>query len=127
MIQKGSFLNVIDNSGGKVVCCIQVSNGYRKRYAKIGDLIVVSVKSLRLQKRIFVKLKKGDVCKAVVIRTKTNCRINNFEILNFSENEVILLNKQNKFIGTRILGTIPKIFRHSRFLKIFSLASNIVK
>jgi large subunit ribosomal protein L14 len=127
MIQKGSLLSVIDNSGAKTVCCIHVSNGFRRRYAYVGDMIVVSIKSLRLQNRISVKLKKGDVCKAVIIRTKTKSKLSCFETINFFQNEVVLISRQNKLIGSRVLGSIPKNFRYSKYLKIFSLAANIIK
>jgi large subunit ribosomal protein L14 len=72
MIQNGTFLNVIDNSGAKQVYCIKILTGYKKRYAGIGDIIVVSVKSLRLKRRVTSKLKKGDVMKALIVRTKTS-------------------------------------------------------
>jgi large subunit ribosomal protein L14 len=127
MIQKGTMLNVIDNSGAKKSCCIQVLKGYRKRYAKVGDIIVVSIKSLRLQRRSTTKIKKGDVTKALVIRTKSSFQSYNFESLKFSENEVVLLNRQNKLLATRILGVVPQTFRYSRFLRVISLASNFVK
>jgi large subunit ribosomal protein L14 len=70
MIQNGTYLNVIDNSGAKNVCCIKVSPGYRNRYASIGDVITVSVKNLRTKRRATSKVKKGEVLKALVVRTK---------------------------------------------------------
>ena len=72
MIQSGTYLNVVDNSGAKDVCCIKVSKGYRRRYAAIGDVITVSVKALRSKRKATSKVKKGDVVKALVVRTKTN-------------------------------------------------------
>ena len=72
MVQKGTFLKVIDNSGAKKVCCIHIVKGYRKRYAFIGDLVIVSVKSLRSKRRLFSRIKKGEVLKALIIRTKRN-------------------------------------------------------
>ena len=86
MIQKGTYLNVIDNSGAKEVCCIHVLNGYRKRYAVIGDVIVVSIKSLRIKRRSHAKVKKGEVLKALIVRTKTNIKSYALEQLNFLEN-----------------------------------------
>jgi len=127
MIQKGTYLNVIDNSGAKDVCCIQVLKGYRKRYASIGDIIVVSIKSLRLKRRSLSKIKKGDVSKALVIRTKVLQKCYSYESVNFFENGAVLLNQQNKLLGTRIFGTVPKMFRYSKFLRIVSLASGFVK
>jgi large subunit ribosomal protein L14 len=125
MIQKGSKLTVIDNSGARFVSCIHVSGGYRRRYALIGDTIVVSVKKLRNKRKLFAKVKKGDVIKALIIRTKTCLKSYSAEYLNFKENSVILFNKQNKLIGTRLFGIIPSHFRYTKHLKIVSLASGL--
>ena len=127
MIQKGTYLNIIDNSGAKNVCCIQVLKGYRKRYARIGDVIVVSIKNLRLKRRSLSKLKKGDISKALVVRTKLAQKSYSSESISFFENSVVLLNSQNKLLGTRIFGVVPKDFRYSKFLRIISLASGFVK
>ena len=127
MIQKGTYLNVIDNSGAKDVCCIQVLKGYRKRYATIGDIIIVSIKSLRLKRRSLSKIKKGEVSKALVVRTKVSKNSYSFESSNFFENSVVLLSRQNKLLATRIFGVVPKYFRHTKFLRIVSLASGFVK
>lgn len=126
MIQSGSYLNIIDNSGAKIAGCIKVLGGYRKRYAKIGDLVMVSIKELRSKRRLNAKVKKGEVYKAIVVRTKKS---NNFFLgdnLHFLENAIILVNKQNKFIGTRVFGSIPKLFRITRYLKLIFLASGSV-
>ena len=127
MVQKGTFLKVIDNSGAKKVCCIHIVKGYRKRYAFIGDLVIVSVKSLRSKRRLFSRIKKGEVLKALIIRTKRNLASYSSESLEFFENSVILLNAQNKLIGTRIFGAIPKFFRNTKYLRIMSLASGFIK
>lgn len=127
MIQKGTYLNVIDNSGAKEVCCIHVLNGYRKRYAVAGDVIVVSIKSLRTKRRSHVKIKKGEVLKALIVRTKTNIKNYSLEQLNFLENSAILLSKQDKLLGTRVFGSIPNSFRYTKFLRIISLASGFIK
>lgn len=127
MIQKGTFLKVIDNSGAKQVCCIHIIKGYRKRYAFSGDLVVVSVKSLRSKRRLFSRIKKGEVVKALIIRTKRNLISYSSDSLEFFENSVILLNAQNKLIGTRIFGAIPKSFRNTKYLRIMSLASGFIK
>lgn len=127
MIQKGTFLKVVDNSGAKLVCCIQVLKGYRKRYAFIGDTVVVSVKSLRSKRRSFSRIKKGEVLKALVVRTKRKLITHSFDSLEFFENSVILLNPQQKLIGTRIFGSIPISFRGTKYLKIMSLASGFIK
>jgi len=127
MIQKGTFLKVVDNSGAKTVCCIQVLKGYRKRYAFVGDIIVVSVKSLRRKRRAFSRVKKGEVLKALVVRTKQNILTHSSDFLEFFENSAILLNSQRKLIGTRVFGSIPLSFRGTKYLKIMSLASGFIK
>ena len=123
MIQKGSKLCVIDNSGARFVSCIHVSGGYRRRYAFTGDTIVVSVKKLRNQRKLLSKVKKGEIIKALIIRTKTGLKSYSAEHLTFKENSVVLFSKQNKLIGTRLFGTIPSHFRYTRHLKLVSLAS----
>jgi len=125
MIQKGSKLNVIDNSGARFVSCIHVPKGYRQRYAFVGDNIIVSVKKLRNKRKLFSKVKKGDVTKALIIRTKTRLKSYSAENLSFKENSVVLFNKQNKLIGTRLFGIIPSRFRYTRYLKLVSLAAGL--
>ena len=127
MIQKQTYLNVIDNSGAKTVCCIHISKGYRRRYANIGDIIVVSVKNLRIKRRALSKIKKGDVLNALIVRSK---KFKIFSIKNsfsFSENSVILLNTQFKMLGTKIFGCLPIYLRYTKFLRVISLASGFVK
>lgn len=126
MIQSGSFLNVLDNSGAKLVFCIKVSKGYKRRYAKIGDVVTASVKSMRQKKNSISKVKKGDVVKALVIRTKIKTFNKFCEGFNLRENAVVLLTKQNKFLGTRIFGPVPKLFCSTRFLKIVSMSSGVL-
>jgi len=126
MIQSGTYLNVIDNSGAKNVCCIKVLAGYRRRYANLGDLIVVTVKNLRTKRRSTSKIKKGEVTKAIVVRTKTVLKDFSGENYNFFENSVVLLNNQKKPIGTRIFGAIPKLFRHTKFLRLVSMSAGLI-
>jgi len=126
MIQSGSYLSVVDNSGAKTALCIKVLSGFRRRYAGIGDTIMVSIKSLRGKRRLVSKTKKGEICKAVVIRTKSTKSSFSGDRLYFFENSIILLNKQNKFLGTRIFGSVPRFFRYTKFLKIASLAAGLV-
>jgi len=118
MIQKGSVLTVIDNSGANKVCCIQVFSGYRKRYGFIGDSLVVSIKSLRAKRRESSKLKKGDVVKALIVRTKKVKKSFGFQSTIFFENSVILLSRQNKFLGTRVFGLVPSSLRYGKYLKV---------
>jgi large subunit ribosomal protein L14 len=126
MIQNGSYLNVIDNSGAKIAYCIKVVSGYRSRYAFIGNIIVISIKSLRSKRRSSSKTKKGEIYKAVIVRTKTNQKNVFGDNINFFENSVVLLNKQYKFIGTRVFGSVPKSLRYTKYLKLASLSSGLV-
>lgn len=123
MIQKGSFLSVIDNSGAKSVCCIRIVGGYRKRYAFLGDVLVVSVKTLRNKRRSSSKVKKGDVLRAAVVRTKRRIVSFSGNSLSFKQNSVVLMNKQNKIIATRVFGSVPKQLNYTRLLKIVSLSA----
>lgn len=127
MIQKGTYFKVVDNSGAKKACCIHVSGGYRKRYGKTGDVVVVSVKSLRAKRREVSKIKKGDVLKALIVKTKVFRPSYSQESVSFFENSVVLLNNQNKLIGTRVFGPIEKTFRYTKYLRILSLASGVIK
>jgi large subunit ribosomal protein L14 len=126
MIQKNSYLSVIDNSGAKKVACINIYLGYKKRYAHIGEVILVSVKSLRSKRRKTSKVKKGEVIKALILRTKINNSLYSGDTFTFFENSVLILNKKNKILGTRLFGVIPKLFRQTRFLKICSVSLGIV-
>lgn len=123
MIQSGTFLNSLDNSGAKKLICIKILNsGYKQRYASIGSTILVSIKTIRFSKN--VKVKKGELHKAIVIKTKKEA----FSSLNYKkyfENSVVLLNKKNKLIGTRIFGFIPKKFKYSKYLKLLTMSSGI--
>jgi large subunit ribosomal protein L14 len=126
MIQNGTYLNVIDNSGAKVVCCIKVKGGYKKRYARIGDILVVSIKNLRRKRKTTSKVKKGEVVKALVVRTKLGLKDYSNKYIKFFENSVILLNNNNRPIGTRIFGVLPKFFRYTKHLKIASLSAGLI-
>jgi large subunit ribosomal protein L14 len=126
MIQVGTFLNVVDNSGAKEVCCIRVLGGYRRRYASIGDVIVVSVKQLRKKRRLFSKVKKGEVCKALIVRTKIGLKYSSSDCLQFTTNSVVLLSRQNKLIGTRIFGSLPKQLRYTQYMRVISLSAGLV-
>jgi large subunit ribosomal protein L14 len=127
MIQNGTYLNVQDNSGARSVMCIKVLKGYKSRYAYIGDLILVSVKKLRTKRRSLSKVKKGELFKALIVRTKTKFNTyNNGNFNSFLENSVILINKQNKLIGTRIFGLVSKKLRYSKFFRIISLSSGTI-
>lgn len=126
MIQSGTYLNVIDNSGAKDVCCIKVSKGYRRRYATIGDIITVSIKNIRKKKKLTSKVQKGDVIKALIIRTRSITTSSLNEQSKFFENSAVLITKQNKLIGTRIFGAIPISFRNTKFLRVISLCTGLI-
>lgn len=126
MIQTGSFLNVVDNSGAKSVLCIKVLSGYQRRYAKIGDQIIVSVKKLRAKRRALSKVKKGEIYHALIVRTVNRSSFLQGDSIAFYHNAVVLLNKQSKNIGTRVFGSMPKMFRFTRHLKLLFLAAGIV-
>jgi large subunit ribosomal protein L14 len=118
MIQQESRLTVADNSGAKEVLCIRVLGGTGKRYASIGDKIVVTVKNALPSGNI----KKGTVSKAVVVRTKKEIRRNDGSYIRFDDNAVVLLNAAGEMIGTRIFGPVARELREKQFMKIISLA-----
>ncbi len=122
MIQAETRLSVADNSGAKVVSCIKVLGGSRRRYASIGDIIVVSVKVAMPNS----KVKKGDVLKAVVVRTKKEIRRPDGSFIRFDENSAVLINAQREPIGTRIFGPVARELRAQRFMKIISLAPEVL-
>jgi large subunit ribosomal protein L14 len=122
MIQSESRLTVADNSGAKVVYCIKVLGGSRRRYARIGDIIVVAVKEAIPN----AKVKKGDVLKAVVVRTKKALRRPDGSYIRFDENSAVLINDHREPIGTRIFGPVARELRAKRFMKIISLAPEVL-
>jgi large subunit ribosomal protein L14 len=122
MIQMRSILEVADNSGAKRVQCIKVLGGSRRRYAGLGDIIVVSIKEALPAS----KVKKGDVAKAVVVRTKHQAARNDGSYIRFDENSAVLINAQLEPIGTRIFGPVARELRAKKFMKIISLAPEVL-
>ncbi|QJC34155.1 50S ribosomal protein L14 [Enterobacteriaceae endosymbiont of Donacia cinerea] len=123
MIQEHTKLNIADNSGAKNVMCIKVLGGSRRRYANIGDIIKVTVKDAIPRG----KVKKGDVLKAVIVRTKKGIRRSDGSIIKFDHNSCVLLNDTNEqLIGTRIFGPITRELRNEKFMKIISLAPEVI-
>ncbi len=122
MIQMQTRLEVADNSGAKEVQCIKVLGGSHRRYASIGDLIKVSVKDAIPRGRV----KKGDVYNAVVVRTKKGVRRPDGSVIRFDTNAAVLLNNQMQPIGTRIFGPVTRELRTERFMKIISLAPEVL-
>jgi large subunit ribosomal protein L14 len=122
MIQVETELDVADNSGAKRVACIKVLGGSRRRYAGLGDLIVVSVKEALPTARV----KKGEVAKAVVVRTTREYQREDGSYIKFDTNSAVLLNANLEPIGTRIFGPVARELRGKRFMKIVSLAPEVV-
>ncbi|GAB4402425.1 MAG: 50S ribosomal protein L14 [Microscillaceae bacterium] len=122
MIQQESRLNVADNSGAKEVLCIRVLGGTGKRYASVGDKIVVSVKSALSSSN----MKKGTVSKAVVVRTRKAVRRQDGSYIRFEDNAAVLLNNNDEPRGTRIFGPVARELREKRFMKIVSLAPEVL-
>jgi large subunit ribosomal protein L14 len=122
MIQMQSFLDVADNSGAKLVQCIKVLGGSRRRYASLGDVIVVSVKEALPGS----KVKKGERAKAVVVRTSREIRRNDGSYIKFDDNSAVLINAQLEPVGTRIFGPVARELRAKRFMKIISLAPEVL-
>lgn len=122
MIQQESRLNVADNSGAKEVLVIRVLGGTRKKYASIGDKIVVTVKSSLSSS----SLKKGTVSKAVIVRTKKEIRRNDGSYIRFADNAAVLLNANDEPRGTRIFGPVARELREKQFMKIVSLAPEVL-
>ena len=122
MIQATSVLDVADNSGAKKVYCIKVLGGSRRRYASIGDIIIVSVREAIPG----AKVKKGEVARAVIVRTKRELARPDGSYIKFDGNSAVLINKENEPIGTRIFGPVARELRAKRFMKIISLAPEVL-
>jgi len=122
MIQSFSRLNVADNTGAKEIMCIKVLGGSKRRYARVGDVIVASVKKAIPT----AKVKKGSVVKAVVVRTKKEIHRENGSLIRFDDNAAVILDNKKEPVGTRIFGPISREVRYAGFMKIVSLAPEVV-
>ncbi|RLC30850.1 MAG: 50S ribosomal protein L14 [Deltaproteobacteria bacterium] len=122
MIQTETRLRVADNSGAKVVSCIKVLGGSRRRYATVGDVIVVSVKEAVPNSRV----KKGDVVRAVVVRTAKEISRPDGSYIKFDENSAVIISDQREPVGTRIFGPVARELRAKNFMKIISLAPEVL-
>ncbi|HJH59961.1 MAG TPA: 50S ribosomal protein L14 [Bacteroidetes bacterium] len=122
MIQQESRLSVADNSGAREVLCIRVLGGTKKRYARIGDIIVVTVKDALPNGNV----KKGAVVKAVVVRTKKETRRIDGSYIRFDDNACVLLNNAGEMLGTRIFGPVARELREKQYMKIVSLAPEVL-
>jgi large subunit ribosomal protein L14 len=122
MIQMQTVLNVADNSGARKVACIKVLGGSKRRFASLGDIIVIAVKEALPNS----KVKKGDVMKAVVVRTVKEVRRPDGSYLKFDDNSAVLISNQMEPIGTRIFGPVARELRAKQFMKIISLAPEVL-
>lgn len=122
MIQQESTLDVADNSGAKLVQCIKVLGGSKRKVASVGDIIVVSIKDAIPRG----KVKKGDVHKAVIVRVKKDIKRDDGSVIRFDKNAAVLINKEGEPIGTRIFGPVVRELRGKGFMKIISLAGEVL-
>ncbi len=122
MIQMQTMLEAADNSGAKKLACIKVLGGTKRKYASLGDVIIVSVKEAIPNS----KVKKGDVMRAVVVRTVKEVRRIDGSYIKFDDNSAVLINPQNEPVGTRIFGPVARELRAKRFMKIISLAPEVL-
>ena len=122
MIQEYTMLNIADNSGAKTVMCIRVLGGTRRRYARVGDIIVCAVKSAIPNGNI----KKGQVVKAVIVRTVAQRRRRDGSYIRFDQNAAVLINDAKEPVGTRVFGPVARELRDRKFMKIVSLAPEVL-
>lgn len=122
MIQQQTELDVADNSGAKKIMCVKVLGGSRRRYATVGDVIVVSIREALPNS----KVKKGDVARAVIVRTRKEIRRRDGSYIRFDVNSAVLVSAQGEPIGTRIFGPVARELRGKRFMKIVSLAPEVL-
>ncbi len=122
MIQMQSILDVADNSGAKKLCCIKVPGGSKRKYAGIGDIVVCSVKEAMPNS----KVKKGDIIKAVIVRTRKEVTRTDGSYIRFDKNSAVVINQAGEPIGTRIFGPVARELRSKNFMKIVSLAPEVL-
>ena len=126
MIQQQTILKVADNSGEKTVKCIKILGGFKKRYAKLGEIIVVSIKKLRNKSKKTTKLFKGGIFHALVIKTKFKYKKKDGSTFFLKENSAVLLNKQGNPIGSRILVPLHRTLKKKKFMKFISLSVGLL-
>ena len=126
MIQQQTVLNVSDNSGAKQVKCIKVLGGFKRKFAVLGDIIVVTIYKIRSKSRQTAKVKKGEIFKALIIKTKKKCSRKDGSSLNFDDNSVILLNNNYSPVSNRILGNIPRTLKKTKLAKFGSMSLGVV-
>jgi len=127
MIQIGTKLRVSDNSGARYATCIKILSGSKRKYAKIGDKLVVSITMLRAKRRAQSRVQKGKIAYGVLIRSKiVNRSVKNIYAA-YSENAMVLITQQGKPIGSRVIGSVPRQLRYTKYMRIATLASGILK
>ena len=126
MIQQRTILKVADNSGAKTVRCIKVLGGFKRKKAKLGDIIIVSVQQLRNKTKEISKIKKKEIYKGLIIRVKSQHKRKNGITTLFFENSIVLINQNNNPIGTRITGSIPEFLKKKKYQKFISISSGLL-
>ena len=131
MIQQETILQVVDNSGAKTVKCIKVLGGYKKKYGKISDILVISIRDLRNKSKITAKVKKGEIYKALVLRTKKKITRKDGTVLFYNKktrnnNAVILINKKKGPVATRLTEPIPRELKKKQFMKLMNLSTGLL-
>jgi len=126
MIQQQTILNVSDNSGAKRVKCIKVLGGFKRRVSFVGDFIIVSVIELRNKSKKFSKVKKGEIYKALITKTKTKIKNKDGSTYFFKKNSVSLINKQGKPLASRIIGPLPKKLKKGKYSKFSNISSGTI-
>jgi len=125
MIQVGTFLRVIDNSGAKLAYCIRVCGGFKRRAAKLGDTILIAINRLRKRRKRFSRVKRGSVLSALIVRTRRPLKYVFNDSISFFENTAVVLNRKNKLLGTRIFGLLPKALRFTRYMRSIILCKGV--
>lgn len=123
MIQQQTVLKVSDNSGAKTAKCLNLINSFKKKFANVGDIIIVSIQELRNKSKITSKVQKGEIYKALIIRTKSKIKKKDYSTTSFDDNSITLINQQNNPIATRIIGPISKKLKKNKFQKFISISS----
>jgi large subunit ribosomal protein L14 len=126
MIQQQTLLKVTDNSGAKTVRCIKVLGGFKRKFAYLGNTITVSIHQLRNKSKTTSKVQKGEVYRALIIRTKTKIKRKDGSTIFFKNNCVSLINKQGNPVATRIIGPVPKSLKKKKFMKFTSISAGFI-
>jgi large subunit ribosomal protein L14 len=126
MIQVQTILNISDNSGAKLGRCIKIVHGYKNHWSSCNELVLVSIQKLKKVKKVQPKVKKGDLVYGVIIKTKSKIKRKNSSFLKFKTNSIVLLTKQFRPIGTRVIGPVIRELRTTKFMKIASLSEGFI-